>query len=234
MSEPKIIPYVHMSKEQALPIIVQVDTIYVHPNIHTIDVTNPDGITRKEYISDEYRYELTIDNVRIATALLCAKYVENSTLNAQISDIKTAVGIEDIDTTTLDGAKKSKIREINNACQQAIFNGTDATTTKGVEHFSMTSNDQADLIAQNLKIVIGGATAVPYHADGQPCRLFSATEFSKIEAECDAYKTKQLSLCNLYHQWINRCMSINDVNKITYGSSLPSDLLVNVNNIINN
>ena len=234
MFEPKFIPYVHMSKEQAIPMIVQVDTIYVHPNIHTIDVTSPDGTTREEYISDEYQYELNVENMRCASALLCAKYVENSTLNTQISDIKTAVGIQDIDTSTLDGAKEAKIRDINNACKQAIFDGTNVVTTKGTEHFSMTSDDQTDLTAQNLKIVIGGATAVPYHADGQPCRLFSAAEFSKVVAECDAYKTRQLSLCNAFHQWINRCTNINDVNKITYNSQLPSDLLVTLNGVINN
>jgi len=44
------------STVQAVPLIVGKDTVYIHTNIHTIDVENPDGTTHTEYEYDEVQY----------------------------------------------------------------------------------------------------------------------------------------------------------------------------------
>ena len=231
MSESKFIADVHMSSAQALPMIVQVDTIYIHPNIHIIDVTNSDGTTRQEYVSDEYQYELSVENMRVASALLCAKYVENSTLNASISDLKTVTGTEDIDTSTLDGAKKLKLREISNICQQTIDAGIDVTTSLGIEHFSATIYDQKNILALKAEIM-NGATQVAYHANGKLCRMFTATEFTTVSNEISNFVFYHTTLCNHINTWIKRCDTIDDVNTITYSSKLPDDLQSNLNIVL--
>jgi len=135
------------------------------------------------------------------------------------------------DTSTLDGAKQLKLRDIATACQTIIYSGVDVADTKGTEHFSLTVEDQANLSA--LAMAIGtGLTSVPYHADGQLCREFTASEFNSVYTAAKNFVTYNTTLCNHLNIWIRRCTNIDDVSKITYTSTLPDDLLSNFNAIM--
>lgn len=52
----KEIKNVRGSAAQAVPIIVGKDTVYIHTNIHNVDVENPDGSTHTEYEYDETQF----------------------------------------------------------------------------------------------------------------------------------------------------------------------------------
>lgn len=52
----KFIPNVKGSKAQAVPLIVGVDTVYVHTNIREIQIEEPNGEIRIEYEYDEKQY----------------------------------------------------------------------------------------------------------------------------------------------------------------------------------
>jgi len=176
----------------------------------------------RDFIEDGKHYYWFIIN---------SKEVVNAELKEQINQLKTQLGIIDYDTTTLDGAKQAKLREISTACQTTIYAGVDVQDTKGTEHFSLTSDDQANLSA--LAMAIGtGLTSVPYHADGQLCREFTASEFNSIYTAAKNFVTYNTTLCNHLNVWIRRCTIIEDVSAITYTSTLPNDLLVNFNTII--
>ena len=45
------------SAEQAVPLVIGKDTVYVHTNIHTVDINNLDGSTYQEYEYDEIQYD---------------------------------------------------------------------------------------------------------------------------------------------------------------------------------
>lgn len=151
--------------------------------------------------------------------------------NQNIITLQTVTNTNPIDTSTLDGAKQSKLREISNSCQQTIYAGLDVVTTKGAEHFSLTSDDQSNLSA--LAMAIGtGLTSVPYHADGQLCREFTASEFNGIYTAAKNFVTYNTTLCNHLNVWIRRCETINEVNAITHTSKLPDDLQTNLNSIL--
>ena len=135
------------------------------------------------------------------------------------------------DTSTLDGAKQLKLHEISTACQTTIYAGVDVQDTKGTEHFSLTVEDQANLSA--LAMAIGtGLTSVPYHANGQLCREFTASEFNNIYTAAKNFVTYNTTLCNHLNVWIRRCDTIDAVSAITYTSTLPDDLLANFNTIM--
>ena len=132
---------------------------------------------------------------------------------------------------TLEEAKQSKLSEISAACQTVIYGGVDATDTKGTEHFGLTIEDQTNLSAL-ASAVAQGAAFVPYHADGQLCRTFTAAEFSAVYAAAKVFITKNVTLCNHLNVWIRRCTTTEEISAITYASTLPDDLLENYNAVL--
>lgn len=136
-----------------------------------------------------------------------------------------------IPSLTLDEVKLSKLTEISSTCQTAIYAGVDAVDTKGKEHFSLSMADQTNLSAL-ASAVSQGAAYVPYHADGQLCREFTAAEFSFVYAAAKAHITRNTTLCNHLNVWIRRCTTAAEIQAITYSSALPADLQANYNAIL--
>ena len=149
----------------------------------------------------------------------------------QITALQIATDTQPIDTSTLAGAQKAKIRELSNDCHAAIYAGADAATSKGTEHFSLTDNDQINL-SNLMEQVKGGAAQVPYHSDGQLCRMFTAAEMTAVYQAAVQYIAYNTTLCNHLLTWVRRCTAVADVNAITYTSVLPDDLQQNLNTIL--
>lgn len=135
------------------------------------------------------------------------------------------------DSAYIERVRTTKLQEIAAACEQTIYAGTDVTTTKGTEHFSATAADQTNLSALAATIA-QGATQVPYHADGQLCREFTAAEFTTVFTTVKNFIAYNTTLCNHLNVWIRRCTTAAEISAITYLSTLPEDLLVNFNLIL--
>lgn len=135
------------------------------------------------------------------------------------------------DPVYIQQARAAKLAEISDACQQAVYAGVDVADTKGTEHFGLTIADQTNLSAL-ASAIAQGAAAVPYHADGQLCRAFTAAEFSAVYTAAKAHVTKETTLCNHMNVWINRCTTAAEISAITYTSSLPDDLQANYSAIL--
>ena len=98
-------------------------------------------------------------------------------------------------------------QQIGAACSAAIYAGVDV----GGSHYSLTEHDQTELLAQ-AQAVKEGAQAVPYHADGELCRMYPAAEFSALA-------------------WIARA-GLDELAAIEYGAELPADLAASMAQII--
>ena len=68
-----------------------------------------------------------------------------------------------------------------------------------------------------------GAAAVPYHADGELCRMYPAEEFSALAQAATAHIFYHRTYCNHVNAWIGRA-SLDELVDITYGAELPEDL----------
>lgn len=79
----KFIPNVTGSAEQAIPLIVGIDTVYIHTNIREIEVEISDGVFQTQYQYDEYQY--TKDEY---IKLLSEK---NELLESQLTDTQLAL-----------------------------------------------------------------------------------------------------------------------------------------------
>ena len=131
------------------------------------------------------------------------------------------------DATALASAKEGKISEIANACATAITAGVDV----GNHHYSYALTDQNNLYnAMNLATQTG--LDVPYHADGENCRLFTKEELVAIYIAAETNATSEITYNNQMKQYINILTDIDDVNAITHGTPLTGVYLDTYNTMM--
>lgn len=109
-------------------------------------------------------------------------------------------------------------QEAGLACTAAIYAGVEV----GGKKYSLTEHDQTELMAQ-LQTVKEGAAAVPYHADGELCRMYPAPEFLELAQSAMAHVFYHRTYCNHLNAWIKRA-TLKQLASITYGAELPKDL----------
>lgn len=129
---------------------------------------------------------------------------------------------------SLETLKQEKIEEFSKICGERIVAGVDVQTTQGVEHFSLTLEDQA-----NIKQTYEDCwEKLPYHADGKDCRPFT---YDELAAVMNAGKTHIFILqtkLNKLRKWIRRCETEDELSKITFDSDLPEDLALEMQELI--
>ena len=132
---------------------------------------------------------------------------------------------------TIDEVRQNKLDEMSSICEQVIYNGVDVELSTGKKHFSLTANDQTNIDGIFSAITLG-ATEYPYHADGEPCEMYSASDVITLYIAAKGFVTQQTTYCNALRQWIKREDKIEIISAIRYGDTLPSDLQKNVENIL--
>ena len=130
------------------------------------------------------------------------------------------------DWNDVEQVRAVKKQEIGAECSAAIYAGVDV----GGSHYSLTEHDQTELLAQ-AQAVKEGAAAVPYHADGELCRMYPAEEFTALAQAATAHVFKHRTYCNHLNAWIRRA-ALEELQGITYGAELPADLAENMAAII--
>lgn len=122
--------------------------------------------------------------------------------------------------------RTAKLQEIGLACSAAIYAGVDV----GGFHYSLTEHDQTEIMAQ-YTVVKEGAAAVPYHADGELCRMYPAEEFAALAQAATAHVFYHRTYCNHVNAWIRRA-GLEELAGITYGAALPEDLAASMEAIL--
>jgi len=135
-------------------------------------------------------------------------------------------------TPTLSERRLSKLQEIAAACSTAIAAGFDVQLSDGsTEHYSLTETDQINLSAA-VAAVQAGAQVYPYHADGALCKLYQAADIINIGTAATEHKLYHTTYCNHLNAWIRRTESFAELDAISYGAALPTDLADNMAAII--
>ena len=104
-----------------------------------------------------------------------------------------------------------KKTELSAECEKTIVAGVDV----GDAHYSLTIEDQANILAWMAVAQTG--KAVPYHQDGQPCRIYTAEEFMKVANAAVAFKTAQTTYCNLLMRQVEAMTDVDEVKAVKYG-----------------
>ena len=127
------------------------------------------------------------------------------------------------DIVTVDYVKSVKIAEMSNTCNKVITNGFDVVLRDGNSyHFSLTTQDQLNLITLS-SMVANGETQIPYHADGELCRFYSAEDINIIITTATQFKTYQISYFNALKAYIESLDDMNEIGAITYGVDIPAE-----------
>jgi len=126
---------------------------------------------------------------------------------------------------------EKKITEMANQCQALIYAGIDVELSDGTKHFSLEPNDQTNIDSMWSTITLG-AKEYPYHADGEQCKMFTATDIMTLYVAYKSYVTQQVTYNNFLKIWINRETDNATIANITYGDDLPSDLAAEMQNIL--
>lgn len=126
----------------------------------------------------------------------------------------------------VDQVREAKRQEVGMACTAAIYAGIQV----GGSHYSLTEHDQTEIMAQ-AQTVKEGAAAVPYHADGELCRMYPAAEFAALAQAATAHVFYHRTYCNHLNAWIRRA-GLEELAGIAYGAALPEDLAASMGAII--
>lgn len=123
----------------------------------------------------------------------------------------------------LKAAQVGKRLEVSAACEENIYSGVDVTLHDGTtEHFSLTEHDQINLFGKQAQLA-AGVSQLEYHADGQPCRYYSAADMQSIITAAMWHVSYHTTYCNALNMWIEGCETAEDVQEIFYGADVPEE-----------
>lgn len=127
------------------------------------------------------------------------------------------------DPETIGEWKSEKKREISESCEKTIYGGINVTLTdSSMEHFSLTEHDQMNLFGKQAQLA-AGADQLEYHADGQPCRYYSAADMQAIIQAAMFHVSYHTTYCNALNMWIADCQTAEEVQAIFYGADVPDE-----------
>lgn len=134
--------------------------------------------------------------------------------------------------------KEDRISSFSKACEDTIYSGINVQLSDGkFYHFSLNTKDQINLASLQV-LSDSGLEEIPYHADDELCKFFSAEDFSKITKAATEWKIYQTTYFNSLKNYINAITSIDELNKTYYGMIIPeeysSDVLKTLSVDLNN
>lgn len=129
---------------------------------------------------------------------------------------------ENMTSLTLEDARKAKLKEVSEACENTIYAGVDVSTSSGIEHFSLTEKDQLNLFGKKMQL-IAGEEKMEYHEDGEPCKYFSAEDMQKIIDKAMFWVSYNTTYCNALNMMIKAATSAEDVEKMSWGMEVPEE-----------
>ena len=131
------------------------------------------------------------------------------------------------DDTTIEEMKRLKIKEMSSTCNKIIEAGFDITLSNEIHHFSLTVQDQLNLISLS-SMAAQGISQIPYHADGELCKYYTPEEINAIVNQATYFKTYHTTYFNGLKAYINSLETIEEINVITYGTPLPEEYQTDV------
>lgn len=177
--------------------------------------------------TDLYKYEsaevIQIDEQEYNTLKTALETEDEIVIEPETPVEEEPEYVDPNDVITVDYVKSVKIAEMSNACNKVITNGFDVTLSDGNSyHFSLTTQDQLNLITLS-SMVASGETQIPYHADGELCRFYSAEDINIIITTATQFKTYQVSYFNALKAYIESMTDIETIGAVVYGMEIPAE-----------
>lgn len=195
--------------------------------LNSVQVELPDNtqLTGVE-IADDGTVTPKYDSMPASDFIQLQKAIDDVKLEANDNVSKLAsrldvVAPEEKEPETLDEFKATKKKEVGKDCEQTIYAGVDVELTDGsTEHFSLLERDQLNLFGKQVQMS-SGAVQLEYHTDGQACRYYSVEDMQLIISAAMSFVSYHTTYCNALNMWIAGCKTIEEVQSIKYGVTVP-------------
>ena len=213
----------YQKRNNTLLVCVEDDSQYIQfaDNLYHDNWMNP-------VITDRFVYEnisvVQIDEDEYNTLLTAVEKGEEIEIEQEQNEpIEETPIINPIEEATLDYLKEAKISEMSYECNKTITSGFDVVLSDGnTYHFSLTTQDQLNLITLS-SLIANGETQIPYHADGELCRFYSAEDINTIITTATQFKTYHVSYFNALKMYINSLKRKKTVAAVRYGIAIPEE-----------
>lgn len=117
----------------------------------------------------------------------------------------------------LSQTKQRKINEISLISQSTIINGIEFDG----KHYRLNTTDQINISALNMMAQMGNK--VPYHADGEVCRIFEPEEMIELAKTSTSWVVYHTTYFNLLKHQILNYTTIEEVESVYYGFPLKEE-----------
>jgi len=155
---------------------------------------------------------------------IMAQRAQMTGLSSNISHLSTITGVGvEVQTSgqpTLEELKEAKRSEVNAACGQTICKGITVELSTGFEHFSLSQTDQLNLFGLQAQIA-SGEQEIIYHADGQPCRFYPASDIAILIEKAMFHVSYHTTYGNSLRTWIDSVETAEELQEIYYGADIP-------------
>lgn len=143
---------------------------------------------------------------------------EFNSLKIQIVDKAVNSSGEEISIQTL---VENKIAEMSHCCEEEITKGFDIVLSDGISHhFSLQIHDQIKISKLNDR-AMAGESFLPYHADNEPCKIYSADDIRAINSAMEYIVEYQTTYFNSLKMYVSGMTSKDDIINVTYGTEIP-------------
>lgn len=134
--------------------------------------------------------------------------------------------VDPIEVNSIEFLRESKINEMSRACRATIENGFDLALHGETYHFSLTTQDQLNLMS--LSALAQTQSLIPYHADGEPQTFYTSEEINLIAQTATELKIYHTTYYNALKGYINALETIEEIAAITYGIDIPEEYKTDV------
>lgn len=131
-------------------------------------------------------------------------------------DNNQLINIKEVINLTIE--KDNKISSLSSICSSTITAGTDVEWMGETKHYSLTLEDQSNLMALYANASLG--LSVPYHADGETCRIYSAEEFQFVFNTVSHFKVYHTTYFNMLKHMILEMETKEEIDAAEYGMPL--------------
>lgn len=142
-----------------------------------------------------------------------------------IRDSINALQDDSLEVDALEKLKERKITEMSAASQTTITNGIDYNE----KHYRLNTTDQINLTS--LYALAQAGTSVPYHADGEVCRVFTPEEMCGLVQNATKWVIYHTTYFNLLKHQILSLETEDEVKSVYYGIDLKDEYKSVLNSI---
>ena len=125
------------------------------------------------------------------------------------------------DETVLTQTRKEVLKNLSNICKNKIKKGFSVNLSDGNTYsFSLTTEDQLNLISIESQLNLSDNKSFIYHANGQPCRSFSRNDMLLIIKAFRHHVLYHTTYFNVAKQYINKLNNIEKIKSFAYDTDL--------------